>query len=42
MAFNQIVAHLVIFDRTPDKAWDEKIWQRAESFNGKPITVWGM
>jgi DNA polymerase III delta prime subunit len=35
-------AHLIIFDRTPDKAWDEKIWQRMEAFNGRPITVWGM
>ena len=35
-------AHLIIFDRTPDKPWDEKIWQRTETFNGWPITVWGM
>jgi hypothetical protein len=35
-------AHLIIFDRTPDKPWDEKIWQRTEQFNGRPITVWGM
>ena len=35
-------AHLVIFDRTPGKAWHEKIWQRAELERGKAITVWGM
>jgi hypothetical protein len=35
-------AHLVIFDRTPDKAWSEKIWQRTEQHNGMTITVWGM
>lgn len=35
-------AHLVIFDRTPDKPWAEKIWRREESYNGLPITVWGM
>lgn len=35
-------AHLIIFDRTPDKVWGEKIWQRTEQFNGMTITVWGM
>jgi hypothetical protein len=42
-------AHLVIFDRTPGKPWDEKLFQRAESYRGPtgapaafPITVWGM
>jgi hypothetical protein len=35
-------AHLVIFDRTPGKAWHEKIWQRAELERGRAITVWGM
>ena len=35
-------AHLVIFDRTPGRSWDERIWQRAESYRGLPITVWGM
>jgi len=32
-------AHLIIFDRTPDKLWSEKIWQRTEQFNGMTITV---
>ena len=35
-------AHLIIFDRTPNVPWSEKIWRREESFNGLPITVWGM
>jgi hypothetical protein len=35
-------AHLVIFDRRPGKTWEERIWQRAESHRGLPITVWGM
>jgi len=35
-------AHLVIFDRRPDKPWDEKVFRREEVFHGHPITVWGM
>ena len=34
--------HLVIFDRTPGKAWKEKLFRREETGNGGPITVWGM
>ena len=34
-------AHLVIFDRTPDKSWAEKIWVRHEQHRGLTITVWG-
>ncbi|MFZ1708273.1 MAG: ATP-binding protein [Anaerolineae bacterium] len=34
--------HLVIFDRTPGKSWEEKIFQRAEVENGVAMTVWGM
>ncbi len=34
-------AHLVIFDRTPGKPWTEKIWRRAEDYEGMAITVWG-
>ena len=34
--------HLVIFDRTPGKAWEEKLFRRQESFHGRPILVWGM
>jgi hypothetical protein len=36
-------AYLVIFDRRrPDRSWDERIWQRAESHAGRTINVWGM
>jgi hypothetical protein len=34
--------HLVLFDRTPDKSWDEKIFQRTEQVGNVQITVWGM
>ena len=34
--------HLIVFDRTPDLPWDDKIFRRQESFGSKPITVWGM
>jgi hypothetical protein len=32
---------LVIFNRTPEVPWDEKIWQRQEQFGALPIAVWG-
>ena len=35
-------AHLVIFDRTPTKPWEERIFRRDESCQGRPIIVWGM
>lgn len=34
--------HLVIFDRTPDKPWDDKLFTRQETVKGRIITVWGM
>lgn len=34
-------AHLVIFNRDPDTAWDERIWQRPASQDGLNIMVWG-
>ena len=34
--------HLIIFDRTPDKPWVEKVFQRTETHNGATILVWGM
>ena len=34
--------HLVIFDRTPGKAWEEKLFQRTETVQGTVIQVWGM
>ncbi len=34
--------HLVIFDRSKGKSWEEKIFKRDEEFQGKKIMVWGM
>jgi hypothetical protein len=34
--------HLVIFDRTPGKVWEEKLFQRQETVQGKIVRVWGM
>ena len=34
--------HLVIFDRTPDKPWEEKLFVRPGNGGGKTMTVWGM
>ena len=33
--------HLVVFDRRPDRSWDEKIFRRNVPRDGRPITVWG-
>jgi hypothetical protein len=35
-------AYLVLFDRRDGKTWDERIWQRAETVQGREIRVWGM
>ncbi len=34
--------HIIMFDPTLKKTWDEKIYNRQETFDGKTITVWGM
>ena len=34
--------HLVVFDRTTGKAWDDKIFRREEGIEDAKITVWGM
>jgi hypothetical protein len=34
-------AHLMIFDRSGQSTWDERIWRREERFEDIPITVWG-
>ena len=34
--------HFIIFDRTPGKPWDEKIWHEEREYNGRKIMVWGM
>ena len=34
--------HLVVFDRTEGRAWEEKIFRRDEAEGGVPVMVWGM
>ena len=34
--------HLVIFDRTEGKPWEEKVYRRDETEGGARVTVWGM
>lgn len=34
--------HLIIFDRTQEKTWDERIWHKPCEYQGRTITVWGM
>ena len=34
--------HLIVFDRTPERSWEEKIFRRPPSGDGVPVTVWGM
>ncbi len=35
--------HLVVFDRSPSRTWEEKLFRRGESARGDaPVTVWGM
>ena len=34
--------HLVIFDCTPGRPWEDKVFRREETADGVPITIWGM
>ncbi|HET6387377.1 MAG TPA: ATP-binding protein, partial [Armatimonadota bacterium] len=34
--------HLVIFDRTPGKTWEEKLFREERQYASRIITVWGM
>ena len=34
--------HLVVFDRTEGRSWEDKIYRREETEGGAPVTVWGM
>ncbi len=35
--------HLVVFDRAPERTWEQKIFRRAAPRDGgAPVTVWGM
>ena len=34
--------HLVVFDRSEGRAWEEKVYRREEAARGRTIAVWGM
>ena len=34
--------HLIIFDRTNETTWDERIWHKPYEYGGRTIMVWGM
>jgi hypothetical protein len=34
-------AHLIVFNRDPHTAWEDKLWQRQMGIQGKSIGVWG-
>ena len=34
--------HLVVFDRRPERTWEQKLFRRDETTGGAPVTVWGM
>ena len=34
--------HLIIFDSSNEKSWEERIWHRPAEYQGHTITVWGM
>ena len=34
--------HLVIFDRSEGKRWEDKIFRREERIEDRTITAWGM
>ena len=34
--------HLIIFDRTKEKTWEERIWHKPYEYQDRPIMVWGM
>ena len=33
--------HLVVFDRAESTPWEEKLYRRQESLDGRAVTVWG-
>ena len=34
--------HLIVFDRAPDRTWEQKVFRREPAGAGAPVTVWGM
>ncbi len=35
-------AHLLMFDRRPDVAWQDRIWHQTQSAGTRQVTVWGL
>ena len=34
--------HLIVFDRAPERTWEEKVFRRDPAADGTLVTVWGM
>ena len=34
--------HLIIFDRSKEKSWEERLWHKPCQYQGRTISVWGM
>ncbi len=34
--------HFIVFDRSSDKTWQQRIWHEQRQYQGRTITVWGM
>ncbi|MBR1804363.1 MAG: ATP-binding protein, partial [Muribaculaceae bacterium] len=34
--------HFIVFDRSGQKSWDERIWHEKRRHGNRTITVWGM
>ncbi len=34
--------HLIVFDPSPKRTWEEKLFRRGPAAGGPPVTVWGM
>ena len=36
------IGHLLVFDRSDDKSWEEKIFRKEKDYNDKQLVIWGM
>jgi len=41
-AVGAVECHLVIFNRSPETGWDDKIWHQSQQVEDRKIDVWGM
>lgn len=39
---SMLSGHLIIFDRSGETSWEERIWHKPCQYQGHPIMVWGM